>query len=177
MSDTYIVKYLPIKGKPEVGDRCKHSITKFIGILEYWNSQKMGKRDEGYYLVSNTEFQGVSKSYLEKVEPFLCSKDVKVRDIIPEGEIIDIETDPWGREVVIWQKGNISGSEFKYKLFKVIGKTSSGACVKDGDVFEEDQLGHYYKTHGHVKSTNELSLEKTPKDYIIYIKCPWGHYH
>jgi hypothetical protein len=187
MSNTYFVKYLPREGRPEEKNMCKHTLTGFIGRLEYWDSQKMGKRDEGYYLVSNTEFQGVSKTYLEKVEPFLCSKDVKVGDKVlcngHEDEVLQYPyTDPYGDgyDILLKEEGT---QVLGYDVFKVIGKISSEACVKDGDVLTEDQVMFmliniiHAGINGTLERLRQIYPAFTYKDIRVKIRCPWGHYH
>jgi hypothetical protein len=183
MSHKYFAKWIPIEGKVEEGDICKHSLTGFLGRLEYWNSEKMGKRDEGYYLVNKDDFQGVSKSYLQKVKLFICSRDISIGDeIVYIGPDITLEALPEELRFKTGCKSTCTNPKTISREFwvKVIAEVSPKEDIKEGQEFDRNDFElRWTNSKGENSLTmKDVDTEEESPVLKAYFKCPTcGTFH
>lgn len=127
MSKRYFVKFLPVEGKIEIGDRVIDAkIAPKDGLIFQGGDNFLNDMGDTVTLP-----QWQTRFNFQKLKLFLCSKDVKIGDIV---------YDPHNNKYYIYHLN--MDSEY---LFTVIGKISKDAIwVKEGDEFTKDLFNRQY---------------------------------
>lgn len=180
----YFAKYLPIEGVINKGDKVL-VVGKYIQTCE-------GLHDfDGIQIDWNPEigFATVAKSQSQKVQLFLCSRDIQVGDNVraeyPSTLSHDVKVTKESEFTTVPHWTVEGGYEYaKNATFKVIGPISLEATwVKKGDEFEEDEVKKYWQPGGFGSETWNLVDVSIlsyllPDAAILYkIKGPCGHFH
>ncbi len=200
MTKPYFVKWLPDNGKIGVGDtvsfrhtkNSKESKLKVLEVLESENTVIL-KENEDFKIWTTLD------NLCFKVKLFLFSRDIQIDD-----EVYFYRGQNLVREPLIVGSFLKEGSKAWYekdfvpisdrKLFgihsatnwgKKIGEISPEALsyVKEGDEFEEEQLGFINNIGAESRIPfmyyyDKLSSDrKIEKDFYIGIKGPCGHFH
>ena len=150
----YFCKYIPVEGVRKEGDCVKHKVSGNIGII--------------------TKILDVGGKYedeeIEKVELFLCSRDVSLHE------------ECWlDNEKVIPNQLHV---DLRDKCYKVIGSISPEATwVDEDDEFDEDevtvqQVGPFHDMDDVFNVDNKVWNHTKTYKYYIQIKCSTcKHFH
>lgn len=171
----YFAKWLPVEGKPKVGDTIKD-----LNTSDGYNSYSMGiiRGMNNKYLSlqwGNRRWSSNRNNYTRSARPHiivklcLCSYETNPGDICIDGDTYESFV---ASEITKWYPG----------AFKLIGEISPDAkWVKEEEKFTEEQVriitrkefSHFDPT---VKSSPAQVIYKS-KVIIIQILGPCGHFH
>lgn len=180
MKKKYIAKYLPVEEEIKEGDRYKEKGNRY---KEKGNSNLIGiaKIPKDWNNPHTSYYDGY-----QKVELFLCSRDIKVGDkvYVPVYETYGKVQDTYREsKTEVEVSGRFYPEVFpKEDLIKPIGKISPEAkWVKEDDEFDEDEIHYPYATdiepHYHC-TLKEVEPQLTyPLSVHLLIKGPCTHYH
>ena len=173
----YFAKWLPVEGEVKNGD------------MWIYRGYAMSPVDYDY----DPYPQDTGEKVKQKVQLFLCSRDIKVGDKVSNGRN-EFVVERIGGDIIMWDKTfrdeGFLGPGYLYKqckaseCFKVIGEISPNALsfVKEGDEFDERDIS--IKTvHDNGYKMELQQLKYVPKDELIKwsalveIKGPCGHFH
>lgn len=177
MSTKYYAKLLPSEGEIKAGDHFLDVATKLI--------VRASKEAEKAFLPNINRQKGSYK----KVELFLCSQDIKegdeyytIRPGYTAGPYIAQGVDA----SQVWYYPNdqariYTEREFAFKKMELISPDAF-AYVKDGDVFNEEQIRRNHICYDSPGNTGycfhcHRSKACNSEDYNYLIKGPCGHFH
>lgn len=169
MSKPYFAKYLPVEGEIKEGDWYIPKSSKLI-LQSLMTEVSYGVPIAGIIMNTTKQLSHTFHSEpLQKVKLFLCSRDIKVGDIVKDSLFNEhLVTDNYMGNKHQWE-GN---------WFKVIGEVSPEAkWVKEGDEFGEDELMAIPGGASVRKPINRRKPEWLGNNTIIEIKGSDGYFH
>lgn len=188
MNKTYFAKYLPVDGEIKEGDIVMgtNGVSVIWGVKSKHGLQYYGWDESIQYMKSP-----------RKVKMFICSRNIKEGDEIYLSKINEYHKFKYETEhrITCQSINGIHDEDFDVQdRFKIIGEISPEAIwVKEGDEFDEEQIGILYNfvgedideqlftTEDFWKKVKQWYKGKKVPSYVnppISIKCPTcGHFH